>query len=116
MRKIAPCACLLLIAPLVAAADDNVVLDKDLRVLMEWFPGVYDNQEKAETFVSVRLYERRRVFVAGGAVDQSVVCQIDQADLILLTTSGELGVRVRAVECQHQSLGGRRTQGGGNGQ
>ena len=30
----------------VSHADDNAVLDKDLTVLMDWFPGVYDNQEQ----------------------------------------------------------------------
>ena len=29
-----------------AFADEAAVLDKDFRILMEWFPGVYDNQEQ----------------------------------------------------------------------
>ncbi|MBA4694203.1 MAG: hypothetical protein H2070_05995, partial [Congregibacter sp.] len=41
---------LLLIALLVvmtsAHADEAAVLDKDFRIMMEWFPGVYDNQEQ----------------------------------------------------------------------
>lgn len=32
--------------PVAALADDAAVLDKDFRTLMEWFPGVYDNQEQ----------------------------------------------------------------------
>ena len=27
-------------------ADEAVILDKDFRVMMAWFPGVYDNQEQ----------------------------------------------------------------------
>ena len=27
-------------------ADEAVILDKDFRVMMAWFPGVHDNQEK----------------------------------------------------------------------
>ena len=30
----------------VVHADDAAILDKDFRVLMTWFPGVYDNQEQ----------------------------------------------------------------------
>jgi len=29
-----------------AHADEASVLDKDFRIMMEWFPGVYDNQEQ----------------------------------------------------------------------
>lgn len=39
------CAAALLL-PAVGLADDAAVLDKDFRLLMEWFPGVYDNQEQ----------------------------------------------------------------------
>ena len=27
-------------------ADEAAVLDKDFRTMMQWFPGVYDNQEQ----------------------------------------------------------------------
>ena len=39
------CATALLI-PFCASADDAAILDKDFRLMMEWFPGVYDNQEQ----------------------------------------------------------------------
>lgn len=29
-----------------APADQNAVLDRDMRTFLEWFPGVYDNQEQ----------------------------------------------------------------------
>ena len=29
-----------------ARGDEASVLDKDFRIMMEWFPGVYDNQEQ----------------------------------------------------------------------
>lgn len=45
MRKCSLVAAALLCAG-AAAADEADVLDKDLRVLMDWFPGVYDNQEQ----------------------------------------------------------------------
>ncbi len=30
----------------IAIADQNAVLDRDFRTFLEWFPGVYDNQEQ----------------------------------------------------------------------
>jgi len=30
----------------LAFADQNAVLDRDMRTFLEWFPGVYDNQEQ----------------------------------------------------------------------
>ena len=29
-----------------AHGDEAAILDKDFRIMMEWFPGVYDNQEQ----------------------------------------------------------------------
>ena len=29
-----------------AHADQAAILDKDFRIMMAWFPGVYDNQEQ----------------------------------------------------------------------
>ena len=46
MNRLSWTALLALLAAGPAAADDAAVLDKDFRVLMEWFPGVYDNQEQ----------------------------------------------------------------------
>lgn len=37
-------AALIISAPL--QADQNAVLDRDFRTFLEWFPGVYDNQEQ----------------------------------------------------------------------
>ena len=31
---------------LSARGDEAAILDKDFRIMMEWFPGVYDNQEQ----------------------------------------------------------------------
>lgn len=48
MRKTSYCVCLvagLLITPAVFA-DKNAILDRDMRTFLEWFPGVYDNQEQ----------------------------------------------------------------------
>ena len=48
MNKTSFCLCvvagLLFAAP--AFADKNAVLDRDMRTFLEWFPGVYDNQEQ----------------------------------------------------------------------
>ncbi len=46
MRKRILGAVLVALAPGSATADDAAILDKDFRVLMDWFPGVYDNQEQ----------------------------------------------------------------------
>ena len=37
---------LLIGAVIGARADEAAVLDKDFRTMMQWFPGVYDNQEQ----------------------------------------------------------------------
>ncbi len=37
-------AALLFASPVLA--DKNAVLDRDMRLFLEWFPGVYDNQEQ----------------------------------------------------------------------
>ena len=29
-----------------AHADEAAILDKDFRIMMAWFPGVYDNQDR----------------------------------------------------------------------
>ena len=39
-------ATLLLASAGTASADANAILDRDMRVFLEWFPGVYDNQEQ----------------------------------------------------------------------
>ena len=36
-------------------ADEAAVLDKDCRTMMQWFPGVYDNQEQV-------YYSRRKCY------------------------------------------------------
>ena len=48
MKKISAWLCLAAVSMLSmqAAADPNAVLDRDMRTFLEWFPGVYDNQEQ----------------------------------------------------------------------
>ena len=40
------CIVAALIVPAQSVADKHAVLDRDMRTLLEWFPGVYDNQEQ----------------------------------------------------------------------
>ena len=44
MTRLAPL--LLVFVVTCVSADDAAILDKDFRTMMQWFPGVYDNQEQ----------------------------------------------------------------------
>ena len=41
-----------------ARGDETSVLDKDFRIMMAWFPGVYDNQEQVYFEASKRSMRR----------------------------------------------------------
>jgi len=54
---------LLVFVVIRVSADDVAILDKDFRTMMQWFPGVYDNQEQvyfeAEQQVDEALHHER---------------------------------------------------------
>ena len=61
--RITTSLCFLSVLSLVAGpvqADPNAILDRDMRTFLEWFPGVYDNQEQVYFEESLGVPEDER--------------------------------------------------------
>ena len=58
MTRLAPL--LLVFVVTCVIADDAAILDKDFRTMMQWFPGVYDNQEQVYFEVEQEVDEALR--------------------------------------------------------
>ncbi len=58
--KVISIALLALSGAHAAVADPNAVLDRDMRTFLEWFPGVYDNQEQVYFEESLGVPEDER--------------------------------------------------------
>ncbi|MCH9696000.1 MAG: chromophore lyase CpcT/CpeT [Gammaproteobacteria bacterium] len=62
MRKLMSVLAVLAVATttMEAGADDSAVLDRDMRTFLQWFPGVYDNQEQVYFEVEQGVPEEER--------------------------------------------------------
>ena len=58
MTRLAPLLLVFVVTRI--CADDAAILDKDFRTMMQWFPGVYDNQEQVYFEVEQEVDEALR--------------------------------------------------------